>query len=429
MSDHMRTAIIASRVFDGTRDLGPTTVLIDNGVVEAIGAPVPHDAEVIDAPGATLLPGLIDAHVHTDVAGLRMALQFGVTTELEMQGANTARDRSHVTEDDTVADVRSAGFGLTPPGGHPEELFPKDFDPQRGGAPGGRPGGGPGGGPRRDRVDPIVRAKVTTPDEAVDIVGQLSRAGSDYIKFMVDDGTVEGHPGLPMLDQATLNAGVAEAHRLGMLTVAHALTIDATQMSIDAGIDGLAHLFMDRPHTPEIIEAIAASGAFVVACVVLNASMMGITGAPLADDPRVAAKLSPAWDATLRSSFDRYPEGRLSDVLATVRALDAAGVDLLIGSDVSQPLPFLGGLAHGASVHQELQYFVDAGISPSRALSAATAVTARRFGLSDRGTIAVGQRADLVLVDGDPTTTISDTLNVRDVWRRGTRVPVAPVAS
>ena len=134
------------------------------------------------------------------------------------------------------------------------------------------------------------------------------------------------------------------------------------------------------PHTPEIIEAIAASGAFVVACVVLDASMMGITGAPLADDPRVAGRLSPAWDATLRSSFDRYPQGRLSDVLATVRALDAAGVDLLIGSDVSQPLPFLGGLAHGASVHQELQYFVDAGISPSRALSAATAVTARRFG-------------------------------------------------
>src|SRR6478736_9403957 len=150
MSDHMRTAIIASRVFDGTRDLGPTTVLIDNGVVEAIGAPVPHDAEVIDAPGATLLPGLIDAHVHTDVAGLRMALQFGVTTELEMQGANTARDRSHITEDDAVADVRSAGFGLTPPGGHPEELFPKDFNPQ-GGAGRGGPGGGPGGAGRPPR--------------------------------------------------------------------------------------------------------------------------------------------------------------------------------------------------------------------------------------------------------------------------------------
>ncbi|MDY0908538.1 amidohydrolase family protein [Microbacterium sp. CFBP9034] len=412
----MRTAIVAGRVFDGTTDIGSKTVVIADGLIESIGDHTPAGAEVVEASGATLMPGLIDAHVHTDTAGLRMALQFGVTTELEMQGANTARDRAHIAEDDSLADVRSAGFGLTPPGGHPEELFPKDFHPQRGGGPGGRPGG-------PERVDPIVRAKVTSPEEAVDVVGRLARAGSDYIKFMVDDGSVEGHPGLPMLDQATLNAGVAEAHRLGMLTVAHALTIEATQMSIDAGIDGLAHLFMDRPHTPEIIAAIAQSGAFVVACVVLDASMMGITGSALADDPRVAGKLSADWESTLRSSFNHYPQGRLEDVLATVRALDAAGVDLLIGTDVSQPLPFLGGLAHGASVHQELQYFVDAGLAPTTALRAATAVTARRFGLTDRGTIAVGQRADLLLVDGDPTTTIGDTLNIRDVWRRGIRQP------
>ncbi|MDF2510113.1 MAG: putative amidohydrolase, partial [Microbacterium sp.] len=213
----MRTAIVASRVFDGTEDLGRKTVVISDGLIESIGDHTPADAQLIEAPGATLLPGLIDAHVHTDTAGLRMALQFGVTTELEMQGANTARDRDHITQDDNLADVRSAGFGLTPPGGHPDELFPKDFHPQRGagrGGPGGRPAG-------PERVDPIVRAKVTSPQEAVDVVGQLARAGSDYIKFMVDDGSVEGHPGLPMLDQETLNAGVAEAQRLGMLTVAH----------------------------------------------------------------------------------------------------------------------------------------------------------------------------------------------------------------
>ena len=57
----MRTAIIASRVFDGSRNLGQTTVVIGDGVIEAIGGPVPHDADVVDAQGATLLPGLIDA--------------------------------------------------------------------------------------------------------------------------------------------------------------------------------------------------------------------------------------------------------------------------------------------------------------------------------------------------------------------------------
>ncbi|WP_026546690.1 amidohydrolase family protein [Paenarthrobacter nicotinovorans] len=409
----MRTAIVADRVFDGTKNLGRKVVVVVDGLIDAVTDRVPEGVGIVEAPGTTLLPGLIDAHVHTDVSGLRMALQFGVTTELEMQGVNTARDRDHIMQDDSLADVRSAGFGLTPPGGHPEELFPKDFNPQR--------GKGPGGPGARVRVDPIVRAKVTSPQEAVSVVQKLAGSGSDYIKFMVDDGTVEGHPGLPMLDQATLNAGVAEARRLGMTTIAHALTLDATRMSIEAGIDGLAHLFMDRPHTPEIVNAIAQSETFVVACVVLNASMMGITGAALADDPRVSSKLSKEWDETLRSSFNHFPQGRLQDVLNTVRALDEAGVDLLIGTDASQPLPFLGGLAHGASVHQELQQFVDAGLTPIKALSAATAVTARRFGLTDRGSIEVGQRADLLLVDGDPTSTISDTLNVRDVWRRGTR--------
>lgn len=120
--------------------------------------------------------------------------------------------------------------------------------------------------------------------------------------------------------------------------------------------------------------------------------------------------------------FGHYPQGRIEDVLGTVKALSDAGVDLLAGTDVSVPLPFLGGLAHGASLHHELQYLVRAGLTPTQALRTATATTARRFGLNDRGRIAEGLRADLLLVDGDPTTTVSDTLNTRAVWRRGTRL-------
>lgn len=402
------TAIIRARVFDGENTTENQTVIIDGTTIAAVGGPVPADAAIVDAAGATLLPGLIDAHVHTSTESLKLALSFGVTTELEMQGASTRYNRAHISGDDTVADVRSAGFGITPPGGHPSELFPT------------------GGRPTDDDDHPatgtpaVVMPFSTTPAEAVAFIPQLLETGSDYIKFMVDDGSVEGHPGLPMLDQATLDAGVAEAHRLGALTVAHALTIDATQMAIDAGIDGLAHLFMDRPHTPEIIDTIAESGAFVVACVVLNASMMGITGTDFAADPRVHSKLSPEWLATIQASFNRYPQGKLSDVLASVKALHDAGVDVIVGTDASVAVPFLGGLAHGASVHHELQLLVQAGLTPTEALTAATSTTARRFGLTDRGRIAAGLRADLLLVDGDPTTTISDTLSIRAVWRNGT---------
>lgn len=404
-----QTAITGARVFDGERSLGVTTVVVEGRTIARVGGDVPDTAEVVDGSGGTLLPGLIDAHVHTSPSSLALALRFGVSTELEMQGIHTRANRAAISEDDTVADVRSAGFGITPPGGHPSELFPPDF----------RPGPPPGGGPAGPAP---VRPFCSTPEEAVAFVPQLVGTGSDYIKFMVDDGSVEGHPGLPMLDQSTLDAGVAEAGRHGMLTVAHALTLDATRMCVDAGVDGLTHLFMDRPHTDEIVARIADAGMFVVPCVVLNASMMGITGAELADDPRVASRLDADWDATLRASFDRYPQGRIDEVLASVRALHDAGVDLLAGTDVSLPIPSLGGLAHGASLHLELQYLVRAGLTPAEALRAATATPARRFGLDDRGRIAEGLRADLLLVDGDPTTSVSDTLDTRAVWRRGRRL-------
>lgn len=403
------TAITGARVFDGEKTLGVTNVLVEGGEIARIGGDVPAEAEVVDGSGATLLPGLIDAHTHTNREALALALRFGVTTELEMQGTNTRGSRSHISEDDAVADVRSSGFGITPPGGHPSELFPEGF----------RPGPPPGA---EHRGEPPLMPFSTTPEEAVAFIPQLIERGSDYIKFMVDDGSVEGHPGLPMLDQATLNAGVAEAKKHGMLTIAHTLTANATRMALRAGIDGLAHLFMDQPHTDEIIEQVQDAGVFVVPCVVLNASMMGITGRDLADDPRVASRLDADWDKALRSNFGHYPQGKIEDVLATVKALADAGVDLLAGTDVSLPLPFLGGLAHGASLHHELQYLTRAGLTPAQALRAATATTARCFGLEDRGRIAEGMRADLLLVDGDPTKLISDTLNTRSVWRRGTRL-------
>ncbi|MEV6826999.1 amidohydrolase family protein [Amycolatopsis sp. NPDC051102] len=399
------TAITGARVFDGEKTLGVQTVVLDGAKIRQVGGEVPEGAEVVDGRGATLLPGLIDAHVHSGPGSLALALRFGVTTELEMQGVNTRENRAHITEDDTVADVRSAGFGITPPGGHPSELMPEGF----------RPGG------NLPPVMPLMPFS-TTPEQAAAYVPQLLARGSDYIKFMIDDGSVEGHPGLPMLDQATLDAGVAEAKKHGALTVAHTLTLDATRMAVEAGIDGLVHVFMDRPHTTEIVDLIAGAEMFVVPCICLDASMMGITGSELADDPRVARRLDAQWEKTLRSSYDRYPQGNLDDVLATVQALAAAGVDLLAGTDASMAETFFGGLAHGASLHQELQYLVAAGLTPAQALRAATATTARRFGLGDRGRIAEGLRADLLLVDGDPTANIGDTLDTRAIWRRGSRL-------
>ena len=87
---------------------------------------------------------------------------------------------------------------------------------------------------------------------------------------------------------------------------------------------------------------------------------------------------------------------------------------ILAGTDAINP-----GTAHGASIHRELELLVAAGLSPSEALAAATSVPASIFGLSGRGRIAPGARADLVLVDGDPTTDIKATRRIVGVWKQG----------
>ncbi|MGW0594119.1 hypothetical protein [Streptosporangium sp. NPDC002607] len=164
--------------------LGEPTVVIDGGIISSVGEHAPAGADTVDARGATLLPGLLDAHVHTGEQAL--ALRFGVTTELEMQGTNTRNNWAHITDNDAVADVRSSGMGITPPGGHPSELFPKDFNPREHSerAGGQKPRGGP----------PLMPFS-TTPEEAVAFIPRLVAGGSDYIKFMIDDGSVEGSRG------------------------------------------------------------------------------------------------------------------------------------------------------------------------------------------------------------------------------------------
>ena len=397
---NMITAITNARVFGGEHVITNQTVVIDGGHIHSLGGTVPVGATVIDAQGATLMPGLIDSHVHTDINGLYDALRFGVTTELEMMGHWTAQERKEIAERHDIADLRSPGMGITPPGGHPTEYMPEgDFPPEY--------------------AFPVV----ATPDEAVKFVAARVAEGADYIKIFLEDGTAVGYPGLPVLSNEILLTSVREAHRYGKMAIAHATTAAAAQQAIAAGVDGLAHVFIDRPNNVgEIVATIAASGAFVTPCLTVNSTAIGHTAAVLAADERVRSRLSKKWLDALSSAMKTYPQGNMDDVFANVIDLHNAGVAILAGTDVSEPLPQFGGLAHGASLHHELQLLVKAGLTPIEALRACASVPARSFGLSDRGRIAPGARADLLLVDGDPTTNISDTLSIRAVWRQGTQL-------
>jgi len=107
---------------------------------------------------------------------------------------------------------------------------------------------------------------------------------------------------------------------------------------------------------------------------------------------------------------------------STVATFRRAGVVILAGTDSNDDLTAPCQIAHGESLHEELERMVDAGLAPAEALRGATSLAADTFGLTDRGVIAPGRRADLVLVDGDPTQDISATRNIRGVWIGGCRV-------
>lgn len=111
--------------------------------------------------------------------------------------------------------------------------------------------------------------------------------------------------------------------------------------------------------------------------------------------------------------------GALDVALRNVTALHQAGVPVLAGTDaaVVRGLPPL--VAHGESLHDELELLVRAGLSPAEALRAATSEPARHFELADRGAIAPGLRADAVLIDGDPLEDISATRRIQRVWCAG----------
>jgi imidazolonepropionase-like amidohydrolase len=214
---------------------------------------------------------------------------------------------------------------------------------------------------------------------------------------------------------------VSTAHACRRLVVAHVTSGRSAVEAVAAGVDGLAHLFVDRAADAGFVEAVAESRAFVIPTLTALEALCGTpSGAELARDPRLLPFLDAGCRAALTQALPPLAGAGLRWEFAreAVRRLWAAGVPVLAGTDAPSP-----GTAAGVSIHRELELLVDAGLRPVDALAAATSVPARCFGLTDRGRVARGLYADLVLVDGDPTVDIRASRAVVGVWRRGVRVP------
>ena len=388
-----------ARVFDGTRVLGEVDTLVEDGRIAAVapGIDATDGIEVVDGAGRTLLPGLIDAHCHTRPPGLaEMAITFGVTTVLDMGSEVELMGpyREEAERRNDIADIRSSSAAATPKGGHPAPL-----------------------------VGLLFERPLPTLDAAADaqaFVDARIAEGADYIKLVIEDGSVFGQPA-PTLTQEMSDAVVAAAHARGKLAIAHIHTRGAANQAVASGADGLAHLFIDLPPDDAIVAALAESGMFVTATLTLLEAMVGRkTGAGLATDPRVVPFLGEGWVKNLSRAWRFETEARYEHAAETVARLHAAGVPLLAGTDSA----CLGvvGTGPGVSVHRELELLVEAGLTPEEALAAATSVPAEHFGVGDRGRIAPGLQADLLLVDGNPAEDISATIGIDAVWRRGERL-------
>ncbi|WP_189334089.1 amidohydrolase family protein [Actinoplanes ianthinogenes] len=389
-------AVRADRLFDGVsaNPVEKPTVLIENGRILAVrsGGDLPADAEVADLGAVTLLPGLVDSHVHlvfdaspdpvgrlaeaddeqalvTMRANARLALASGITTvrDLGDRGYLSLRLRDKPTADPAAGPLLlTAGPPITTGTGHCWFL-----------------GGGVGSGPE------AIRAAVR----------EHADRGVDVIKLMATGGELT--PGtashVSQFGVAELRAAADEAHRCGLPVTVHAHGGPGIADAVAAGVDMIEHgTFMTADGAaadPAVVEAIAAAGIPIGATVALK-PVPGV-----ARPPRI--------------------EMMLPLLIRVFLELRAAGIPLVCSSDSGiGPLKPADALAYGPAMMVNLL-----GVAPAEALRSVTSVAARACGLGDRkGRIASGYDADLLAVVGDPLTDPAALPTVAAVFRAGHRV-------
>ena len=364
------------RVFDGQGFTEPQTIVIDG---ELIGE-YAEGAHVIDGEGGFLLPGLIDAHIHLQTENDLFAMAaFGITTGLDMATWPAAKLDS-LRAREGLTDIRSAGLPATCPGSIHSRLLPL---PQE--------------------------ALLTGPQDAEKFVQNRVSEGSDFIKLIVD---------LPGPDQDTLNALATAAHQHRKLVVAHASSFVAFAMAQDAKADVITHAPRDKTLDEDAVRRMLAESRISVPTLTM---MEGVTKPPSwGTIGRLLLRPSLFW--AIMQAKRKNPHGggqKYEHARDSVTAMYRAGVPILAGTDANSEKGSPFSIKHGDSLHHELKLLVDAGLSNVDALRAATSLPAQHFGLTDRGVIEVGKRADLTLIAEDPLQDIRATRSILRVWCGG----------
>jgi imidazolonepropionase-like amidohydrolase len=383
------------QVFDGLAMHDGWQVLVEGDRIIAAGPNLaaPTGARLVEIPGTTLMPGLIEGHSHLflhpynetvwddqvlhEALALRTARAMVHADRTLRAGFTTERDLG--TEGAGYADVglkQAINQGIVP---GPRLLVATRAIVARGayGPKGFEPG----------VVIPQGAQEVTGVDEIIKAVRDQVSGGADVIKFYADYHWGKGEPSRPTLSQAELNAGVAAAHDAGRQVAVHATTAEGMRRATLAGADTIEHGYGG---TAEVFELMHDRDTAL--CPTIAAS-------------EAYARYFEHWNGE-EPAPESVQENRRSFQLAMKE-----NVPICMGGDV-------GVFTHGDNM-LEMAAMQRAGMPASEVLVAATSGNARIFHLTDRGQVKPGLLADLIAVNGDPTQDISAVRNVQLVMKGG----------
>ncbi|WP_429276558.1 amidohydrolase family protein [Novosphingobium gossypii] len=315
---------------------------------------------MIRAEGKALLPGLFDLHTHWTPSGAPATtpqiaaayLRSGITSVNDFHQA----PESYLPRREWLSRLAtphvSFAARVSTPGGH--------------GA---------------DWGDQSTTVWINTPAAARAAVKGLLVYKPDLIKGFADGWRYGTAPDNTSMDEGTLRALAEEAHANGLEVLTHTVTVDRGRAAARAGVDSLAHSMQDRKLDAAAVAEIKRLGMAVIPTLAVYEPQRPGSAPRDRTDPKVA------------QSFAKF-----DNALYNAKVLFEAGVPIGVGTDAGMP-----DTPHGASTLRELELLVRAGLTPAQALVAATSVSARiMHDDTDRGTIAAGKRADIVLIDGKP---------------------------